>query len=286
MITIKQLSGVSIEIIHRAFAEAFADYVESFDLSVQQLQFMIERRGYDPELSFGAFNQEKLVGFTLNGIGDWNGKLTVYDTGTGIIKEYRKQGIATRIFNESLPVLRENKISQYLLEVIRSNTKAFDLYKKSGFKVVREFEYYVSAKDDIKSDQSKIKDGFIVKEIYSPDWDLFKTCWDFGPSWQNSIDSIKRKLEFCKILGIFEGDSFAGYGIIELHTGDIPQFAVNKKYRRKGLASGLLKQLIQLAETDSVKIINIDSRDTAMKQFLNSINLSPGAGQYEMLLNL
>ena len=83
---------------------------------------MIERRGFNLDLSFGAFNKDQLVGFTLNGIGDWNGKLTAYDTGTGIIKEFRKKGVATKLFNESLPTLRENNISQYLLEVIRTNT--------------------------------------------------------------------------------------------------------------------------------------------------------------------
>jgi len=83
MITIKTLTGISIEQIHEAFTKAFADYVEPFDLTYEQLKYMIERRGYNPDISLGAFNENELVAFTLNGIGEWNGELTAYDTGTG-----------------------------------------------------------------------------------------------------------------------------------------------------------------------------------------------------------
>ena len=88
MITIRQLTNISIDEIHNAFKDAFSDYAEPFDLTKAQLQYMIERRGFNFELSFGAFNNNTLVGFTLNGVDEWNNKLTAYDTGTGIVKEY------------------------------------------------------------------------------------------------------------------------------------------------------------------------------------------------------
>lgn len=286
MISIKSLSGVTIQIIYDAFANAFSDYVEPFNLSYEQLKYMIERRGFNLDLSFGAFNKDQLVGFTLNGIGDWNGKLTAYDTGTGIIKEFRKKGVATKLFNESLPVLRENNISQYLLEVIRTNTSAYELYKKAGFDVTREFDYYISTKDKISINKNKLNKDFSIKEIKTPNWELFITFWDFIPSWQNSIDSINRKLEYFIILEIFDKDSVVGYGIIEKETGDIPQMSINKKYRRNGLATTLFYHLIQYSEKDEIKIINIPNTFYPFKKFATSINLTAGLGQYEMLLKL
>ncbi|MCK4699947.1 MAG: GNAT family N-acetyltransferase [Bacteroidales bacterium] len=286
MIFIKQLNGISIEVIYEAFIKAFADYVEPFNLTFQQLKYMIERRGCNLNLSFGAFNGDELVGFTLNGIGEWNGKLTAYDTGTGIIKEFRKRGIATKMFNASLPVLRDNHITQYLLEVIRTNQPAFNLYRKSGFEVTREFNYYISSKDKIEIQESKLNNEFYIKEIDNPNWDLLKTVWDFVPSWQNSIDSINRKNEYFKILGIFDKDHIAGYGIIEKDTGDIPQLGIDKKYRRKGLATTLLHRLPQYSESDEIKIINTCASYDPFKKFADSINLVPGIGQYEMLLKL
>ena len=121
MIEIMQLKSTDIEVIHDSFNRAFEDYVEPFKLSVSQLKHMIERRGYDENISFGAFDNGSLVGFTLNGKGIWMGKKTAYDTGTGIVKAYRKQGLATRIFEESLEILKQEGITQYLLEVVLRN---------------------------------------------------------------------------------------------------------------------------------------------------------------------
>lgn len=286
MIEIKQLTDVKFEMIHDAFKRAFADYVEPFDLTVDQLRYMVERRGFNPNLSFGAFDSDALVGITLNGIGEWNGKLTAYDTGTGIVKEYRKKGIATQMFTDSLPVLRENEIECYLLEVIKSNTSAYELYKKAGFKVVREFDYYKSEIAKLNLDVKKVEDGVEVKEIIIPDWDQLKSFWEFKPSWQNSLDSLNRKASHFNYLGIYKNNSLCGYGVIEPATGDIPQFAIAKNCRREGLATILFKHLVSLSENGAIKIINTEEGYEPFRQFAESINLPLGLGQYEMILDL
>jgi GNAT superfamily N-acetyltransferase len=71
---------------------------------------------------FAAFDSNEIVSFTLNGIGNFNGIPTAYDTGT--LKEYRGKGLATQIFEYSIPYLKEMNIQQYLLEVLQHNTKA------------------------------------------------------------------------------------------------------------------------------------------------------------------
>ncbi|MBN1163660.1 MAG: GNAT family N-acetyltransferase [Candidatus Krumholzibacteriota bacterium] len=286
MVTIKPLSGISIDKVYEAFKKAFSDYVETLALSRAQLQYLLERRGNNLDLSFGAFQNGELVGFTLNGIGPWNGRLTAYDTGTGVIKEFRQQGIATRLFNESLPVLRENNIKQYLLEVIRTNGSAYKLYKKAGFKETRQFDYYICSRDQVVIRKGKLNHTFPLKEIERPDWDLFSTFWDFYPSWQNSIDSIKRKLDHFKILGAFEGNDPVGYGIIEPASGDIPQLGIDPGYRRKGLATTLLHRLLGYCVSDQIKMINACVSCDPLREFARSLKLIPGPGQYEMLKKL
>ena len=284
MITITQLSKTSIETIHQAFEKAFADYEEPFDMTVAQLQYMIERRGFNRKLSFGAFDGEELVGFTLNGIGKWNDELTAYDTGTGIIQEFRKQGIATRIFEESLPILKKNNVNQYLLEVIKTNTKAFDLYKKAGFEVQREFDYWVSPVEllDLKTNNQYA--DFSIKELDDANWDLYSNFWDFNPSWQNSADAISRKINSFKVAGVFHSEKLIGYGIIEKHTGDIPQFAIAQEFRRNGLGKLLFKWFIQNTESPNLKIINTNFTNEVIRAFMQSMGFKPGFGQYEMLL--
>jgi len=285
-IKIDQLGDVTFATIHEAFRKAFADYVEPFSLSEEQLQYMLERRGCDLNLSFGAFYQDELVGFILNGVGQWNGKKTAYDTGTGTIKEFRKKGIATKIFDDSLDILRGNQIEQYLLEVIKTNSSAVELYQKAGFEVSREFDYYVAPKSEMKFRQYRLNDEYQVVKLEIPDWELFTSFCDFQPSWQNSIDSINQKIDHFTFLGLVDYQNIIGYGLIEKHTGDIPQIAIKKSYRGKGLATTLVKKLIWQSNSDKIQIINADADYEPFKRFAKSINLEPGHGQYEMVLAL
>ena len=156
MFHIMNLVDTKFSTIHESFQNAFSDYAEPFDLSIEELKYMVERRSYNPEYQFGAFDGNVLVGFILNGISTWQGKRTVYDTGTGVIKEYRKQGVATKLFEETLSKLKLENVEQYLLEVIRSNKNAYDLYSKSRFSVTREFEYYITEKSKLKFPNQKL----------------------------------------------------------------------------------------------------------------------------------
>lgn len=58
MIEIRTLKNIGIDTIHSSFSKAFSDYEEPFDMTVHQLQYMIECRGFRSELSFGAFDRD------------------------------------------------------------------------------------------------------------------------------------------------------------------------------------------------------------------------------------
>jgi ribosomal protein S18 acetylase RimI-like enzyme len=286
MIQITSLESTSVAELHAAFNKAFADYAEPFNKTQQELKNMLSRRGYRPDLSFGAFHNNELVSFILNGIGQWNGEWTVYDTGTGTIKDFRRQGLVKKIFQQSVPILQQKDIRQYLLEVIKVNTKAFELYKKEGFNVVRELDYYISSKDKLQFKPGKADKNWLVKEIDTPDWELFKTFREFNPSWQNSIEAMNRGTGRFKILGIYRMLELAGYAIIEPETGDIPQFAIAKPFRRKGMGTTLLRAVAEYSDAGAIKFINSDAAYGPFREFMKSVGLTPGHGQYEMMLKL
>ena len=144
---IKSLAKTDFDTIFKAFNQAFADY--EIKINDVQLKAMLKRRGYHPELSFAAFDGNEIVAFTLNGIGNFNGVSTAYDTGTGTLKAYRGQGLATKIFEHSIPHLKEANIGQYLLEVLQHNTKAVSVYRNLGFEVSREFHYFMQKNEEI-----------------------------------------------------------------------------------------------------------------------------------------
>ncbi len=286
MIEIKQLSNTSIEAIYHSFNRAFEDYVEPVQMTLSQFQHMIERRGYNAEISFGAFDGGELVGFTLNGQGSWQGIETAYDTGTGIIKRYRKQGLATRILEESLELLRKKGIRQYLLEVIKTNTKALDLYRKAGFNVTREFDYFVESYTELDLPDPVLPISYEYRENIRIDWDRFRQFWAFEPSWQNSIESINRKPDAFKTIGIQFNKQIIGYGIIEPESGDIPQLCIQPEYRKRKLASALFAKLTTHSKSDKIKMINTQSSYLPQQDFMSSLGFSTGIGQLEMVRKL
>ncbi|WP_029904988.1 GNAT family N-acetyltransferase [Prevotella sp. 10(H)] len=277
---IKLLSNISFDTIFEGFSMAFAEYEMQRDKA--QLQTMLKRRGFNPDLSFAAFHGEKIVAFTLNGTGNYNGISTAYDTGTGTLKEYREQGLATRIFEYSIPYLREAGLKQYLLEVLQHNTKAVSVYRNLGFEITREF-YYSSQNNEEINNGKDFDPSYTVNPINIEMLKSFTAFWDFVPSWQNSFDSIQRTADDFIFLGVIIDDRIAGYCAFEPVSGDITQIAVDKKYRRKGVASLLLNEMIKLNKNSALKIVNSDILCDSITGFIKAKNIEVKGKQFEMI---
>jgi len=281
---IKSLTNTNFATIFKAFNQAFADY--EMQLNSAQLQSMLKRRGFNPDLSFAAFEDNEVVAFTLNGIGMFNGKSTAYDTGTGTLKEHRGKGLATKIFEYSIPYLRKAGIQQYLLEVLQHNTKAVSVYTNLGFKTTREFNYFIQQKEEINNEIKTTDVPCSVQQIDIEKFDPVFHFWDFHPSWQNSFESIKRAAETFVCLCVFTEKTLIGYCIFEPLSGDLAQIAVDQQYRRKGIASLLLYEIIKLNKNDTIRIINTDIMHNAITEFLSAKNIAVKGKQFEMIKNI
>lgn len=276
---IRSLEKTNFETIFKAFNQAFADY--ELQLNSSQLQNMLIRRGFNSQLSFAAFDKNEIVAFTLNGIGKFNEIPTAYDTGTGTLKEYRGKGLATEIFEYSIPFLREKNIKQYLLEVLQHNTKAISVYKNLGFETTREFNYFMQKNEDINNEANTL--SYSIKNIEFENYNSISNFWDFHPSWQNSLESIKRASDNFISIGIFSENKLIGYCVFEPNSGDITQIAVDKQHRRKGIASQLLNEVIKINKNDTIKIVNTDTKCTSIIDFLKSKNIGIKGQQFEMI---
>lgn len=278
---IKSLGKVDFEKIIIAFSKAFADY--DIQLNASELKTMWKRRGFNPDLSFAAFEGEDIVSFTLNGIGNFNGKKMAYDTGTGTLKEFRGQGLATKIFDYSIPCLRKANINHYLLEVLQHNEKAVSVYQKIGFKVTREFNYFVWKNEDVKNEIKKVDPDYSIALFDIDKYDSISEFWDFYPSWQNSFESIRRAKEDFINLGVFADKKLKGYCIFEPNSGDITQIAVEKEHRRKGIASLLLHEVGKLNKKQMTKLVNADTACSSIIEFLKVKNVGITGKQFEMI---
>ena len=281
MLAYRTLNNASIETLHEAFQNAFSDYQVEMNLPIETFKQMLQRRGYAPEISIGAFKDDRLVGFVLNGLRNLNGKTTVYDIGTGVIIEYRRQGVTSNMLLNVKEVLKQNQIEQYLLEVIQSNTSALQLYKKEGFKIRRNFSCF---KIDKKS-YAPVK-NHKVEHTDQMAWEQLREFWDFEPSWQNSIDSVNAVSKEFLYSIVHYDNTIAGYGIINKKTGDIPQIAVKKVYRGKGIGRSIVTDLIENTESQKISTLNVDDESKCMKDFLIKLGFEPTVSQYEMLLHI
>jgi len=282
---IKSLDGVDSKVLYQAFVNAFTDY-DAPTPDKAGFDTMLARRGFNAALSFGAFEGGELVSFTFNGTGLYNKTATAYDTGTGTIPEYRKKGLARRIFIESKPVLVSAGIKQYLLEVLQQNIKAVDLYQSLGFETVREFDYYYAPVSEISPNQVTTVSGIELQEVSEPDEGLFTTFQDFRPSWQNSFEAVNRRLnDFTIITASFKG-RVIGYGILEPGSGDITQIAVEHSFRRNGIGTALLNRMLGLNRFGSVKMINIEKTCHSLRGLADSVGWKPAGSQYEMICRL
>jgi len=128
--------------------ETFKKHYNFRPNTLEETQYMIENR---PEIDingwFFAYLHEKPVGYVGTGIdkkfieekGIKRGWINVI----GVLKTERNRGIGTRLILSAMEFLKSKEMSEATLGVDDTNpTKAIELYKKVGFKVVKkEFTY-------------------------------------------------------------------------------------------------------------------------------------------------
>lgn len=286
MIEYKSLEATNIEILHNTFIKAFSDYQVKINISLSDFTNMIKRRGYVSEASMGAFDNGKLVGFLLTGIRIWKGKMTAYDIGTGVVKEYRSHGITSNMFLENKKHIMNMGWKEYLLEVIDNNEKALNLYKKQGFEISRKFDCYKLKKEDYKAE---IKSSYSIEKLDLLNKDnisSIKSLMQFEPSWQNSLDSIMTVPDNFICSGVYENEELIAYGVIEKTTGDIVQISVDEDYRRNGIGTNIIANLVDSTNSNNLSMLNVDTKCESMKCFLEQLEFECYVKQYEMILNL
>lgn len=282
------LNKDDLSIIHEAFHKAFADY--QVDVSYMTKEVMYNRfikNNVQYDLSIGAFADDKIIGFTMVGVDTFKNKLTAFDVMTGIVKDYRGLGAAKEMFEFTLPKLNEKKIEKFVLEVLRPNENAIKAYKKSGFEIVRDLDCFeLSAKDFIADKKLDVETKLRLvsrEKLYE-----FSSEITWAPSWENSFAGINRIENEVKSIGAFINGNLVGILIYYPTINWLMQLIVKKEYRRKGIATALLNNLLDQLPEDIERFYfhNIESSQTGSKEFLKGCGFKEIIGQYEMELTL
>ncbi|WP_299334835.1 GNAT family N-acetyltransferase [uncultured Psychroserpens sp.] len=275
---IKSLEHTSTTDILNTFNLSFSDYFIAFALSLEQLEQKLKSEDIDLSISVGAFHENQLVGFILHGKRKLNNISTFYNAGTGVIPCERGQNLTQRMYQFCIPTLIAKNLKQGFLEVISNNDAAISIYKKVGFKTTRSLPCYKGI-PQIKP--ANIAVG--IRALDTVDWNLFKSFWDWNPTWQNQPETLNSISETLKTLAAYYNDMLIGYMIYNPKTNKIHQFAINNTHRHLGIATHIFDYV---SKGKSVTLINIDQNDVATNSFLNTLKLEQFLTQYEMTILL
>ena len=264
MVTFRDLGDISIGTLYKTYDEAFCDYPVNLGFDEAKLQNCFDRRGCEGIHSYGAFEGDKLIGFTYNAVRELDGKLTAYDALTGVSIHHRRKGAGKGIMLASADHFKEMGIGSYLLEVIDTNEGAYALYKSCGFEFTRKFDCYsLPEKQDIDITHDV--------RIVTPDEDMWKklvSFWDYTPSWQNNVDSVKAVMNSFIIAVAFENGEPVGYAACDKNSCSIAQIAVAKDKRRRGIGSSILAFIGKNTPSKGMSIGNVDDRNASLAAFL------------------
>jgi ribosomal protein S18 acetylase RimI-like enzyme len=248
------------------FNESFSDYLVPFVLDEARLTEIVARRGVDLTASIGAFDGDRMVAFTLNGV---DGE-RAYDSGTGVVPSHRRTGLGRAVMDASFELLRERGKAAYVLEVLETNEKAAMLYCSLGFEETRRFQCWTF----------EAKERAHARELANVDLNQIKSWADAAPSWQNDTPSIRRAKEPYVALG----DEQASI-IVFPKSGDLPLLAVSKEGRRAGHGKNLLNAAATRA-AKPLRILNVDDRDPGIAAFLERVGAQRTVRQIEVIRSL
>lgn len=276
------LSASDLASLYACFLEAFSDYQVDMRMTQEQFAQRLSRDGVQLTICAAAFDDDRMIGFYMNGIGEWQGKRTAYDAGTGVISSYRKRGIARDLFAFLVPRLKEASVAQYLLEVITTNTPAVELYRKVGFVETRQLAVFRS--DERIRTVGDLK-GVSIRRVEQPDWKLFESFWDGYPSWQNSIGAVERAKDKTFVAGAYQDEQLVGYGVVFKPSAILMQLAVALRHRRKGIGRTIITALQREVE-GLLKTNNVDAQMQSAMGFYEALGFKEVLRQFEMIKTL
>lgn len=264
---INNLAAIPFENVLSCFLSAFEGYFIKLpeDANYWRERFATARVNW--ELSFGMFDGDKLVGYIINCVDQYRGTRTAYNTGTGVLPDYRGKAIVDRIYEHAIPLLKEQGIEKCLLEVICENERAIKVYERIGFRITRNLQ---SFSGQISGEISKntfqkchfqevINSGLYNAEHYS---------------WDNTAEAIEQMATRVQTWCLRNGQSTEDYLVIDSGGNILQLESKTGNYIRLLKAAGAISM--------DLKLKNMDSKRANLIEALEKMNFSNTVNQYEM----
>ncbi|MCK8481053.1 GNAT family N-acetyltransferase [Psychroserpens algicola] len=270
---VRHLGHTDFNRIMSCFLSAFENYFVPMPTDYNYYKKRWEAAKVNFNWSYGMFDGDTLAGFIIHAIDERHGEHIAFNTGTGVIPEYRGQKIVKSIYEYAITDLIRHGITKSVLEVITKNEKAIKAYQGVGFNISKTFKCFTG---NLSIDEAQIT----VKKV-----PFFDIDWNHIPNQDTySWDFHSRCLEHgnSDYYYVYHEDKIESFFAINVENGTINQLEVlinqNENWKR-------LFQAVQ-SITKQVRIINVDHRLEEKLRAIEDVGLLNTVNQYEMELYL
>lgn len=279
-IAYKRFRKEDIDQLYEAFVKAFGEYYVNFNPSTSQFRERIFRKlNIDPEVSGMVWEEDRVIGFILHTINEYNGRQTAYNGGTGVVPERRNMKLMSTLYEKLIPEIREQMVKSILLEVVTKNEGAINLYRSLGFQFTRTFQCFKSYETYRPSHRYRIETSPAIKEDY-------QQFWDYQPSFLDNSNQLSYNLQLEFVLEAYSSDQLLGYIIFQPKMGRISQMAVSKEHRGQGVGHELLAYAQSKSIIKTLTIMNVPEDEEDTINSLKRLGFHNEVDQYEMELIL
>ena len=270
---VTHLGNTAFNDIMKCFLEAFEGYYVKMPTDYDYYKNRWKAAKVDFELSYGMFDGNKLVGFIIHAIDQREGGLIAFNTGTGVLPDYRGKRIVKSIYEYAIPELVKQGVTKSVLEVITANERAIKAYANIGFTIRKEFKCFkgeISVDDHFVNINEVDFDAVTWENILNQD----KYSWDFNSS------SLKQSN--ARYFNVLKDGEVVSFFSMNPENNTINQMEVLMNQ------SGNWEQLFSAIQSISkeVRIINVDSRLEEKLDAIKKVGLKNTVNQYEMELAL
>ena len=264
MLTFKNLEGIPLGQLYKTYDEAFRDYPVDLGFDEAKLQHCLDLRSCEAVHSYGAFEGGELIAFASNAVRMLEGDLTAYVALTGVSIHHRRKGAGKGMLLAAADHFRKIGARRFLLEVIDTNEKAYNLYKSIGFHFTRKLDNYaLPHKPDLPISHD-------IRMVTPDDilWDKLCSFWEYSPCWQNNVDAVRVAGDAMAVAVAYEQDEPVGYIAYDKTTCGVWQIAVHPEHRRKGVGTSLLAFAAKHTPSEKITVSNADDRIKSLAGFL------------------
>ena len=269
--TMYQASSVSLSELASVFNQAFSDYLIEVYFNQHSLKEYVRRHGLDLDASLVVGSEGFLVGLLLCG----SDGSTTWNAGMGVHPNWRRRGLGSELLDEWLLNSRKAGHTRALLEVIKQNLVATNLYLSRGLREVRAYQGFEG------------RAGWSKAAPINPDHvesigvDELLQVYRKGHSWQKRPDVLRRLNGFVA-LRTSAGSTPHGEGYLIYENVGGLMYIFDMTPNAAGRA--LLEHSVRKEVPRLLRIVN--AIDLVEEDFYRQLGFRPWIRNVEMVLQL